>query len=74
VNTETQARKLLRRSHGWSGLEYWVAAQPWEVVSSGWAVKPDLQGWRFHLEPVPEGIRVSAVMLGALPAVWVVRG
>jgi len=34
---------------------------------------PDLEGWRFKLEVVPEGIRVSAAAPGSsVPAVWVV--
>jgi hypothetical protein len=72
--TEAQARNLLRKHYGLGWLERWLARQPWEVVPGGWAVKPDLEGWRFRVEPVPEGVRITASPgEGGAPAVWIVR-
>ncbi len=69
--TEAEARDLLQRCDGAGGLEAWMARQPWQAMPGGWTVKPDRQGWRFTLEPVPEGLRVTAAMPGTVqPAVW----
>ena len=70
--TEPEARDLLRQCDDIGGLEAWIAGRPWEVVPGGWSVAGDLQGWRFRLDPVRDGVRVSAFMPGALPAVWLV--
>jgi hypothetical protein len=70
--TEAEARRLLRRCDDPGGLEVWIVGQPWEAVPGGWRVIPDLEGWRFRLETIPGGLRVSASMPGALPAVWTV--
>jgi hypothetical protein len=54
-------------------IERWIAAQrPWEAVSGGWTVAGELQGWRFRVEAVPGGVRVSAFMGKGEPAMWVV--
>ncbi len=72
--TEAEARELLRRCDGLGGLEAWIAGQLWQPVPGGWSVRPGLlDGWRFRLEAVPEGGRVTAGEPGAGgPAVWVV--
>jgi hypothetical protein len=71
--TEAQVRNLLRQRYGLGGVERWIAGQPWEAVPGGWAVKPDLEGWRFLVEPVPEGVRITASPgEGGTPAVWTV--
>jgi hypothetical protein len=70
--TESEARDLLRRCDGLSDLEAWIAGRRWKATPEGWTVDGDLQGWRFRLEPVPEGVRVIAGMPDAEPAVWVV--
>jgi hypothetical protein len=69
---EAEARRLLRRCDDPGGLEAWIVGQPWEAVSGGWRVIPALHGWRFRLETIPGGLRVSTAMPGALPAVWTV--
>jgi hypothetical protein len=71
--TEAEARELLRRCDGPGGLEAWIARQSWRTVPGGWAVRKELEGWRFRLEAVPEGVRVIAGMPDAEPAVWVVE-
>jgi hypothetical protein len=72
--TEAQARNLLRRCRSIEGLERWMAGQPWEAAPGGWTVKPDLEGWHFRVEPVPEGVQIIASPGGGdAPAVWIVR-
>ena len=71
--TEAEARDLLRCCDGQGGIEAWIAGQRWQAVPGGWTVKPQLQGWRFRLEVVPEGLRVTAGEPRAGgPAGWVV--
>ncbi len=71
--TETEARAALAAFDGLGGLERWIAAQrPWEAVPGGWTVPGELQGWRFRVEPVPGGVRVTASMGKGEPAVWTV--
>jgi hypothetical protein len=73
--TEAEARRLLRDWPGIGGLEAWIAERRWKAIPGGWEVLPDLQGWRFKLEVVSGGIRVSAAAPGpGEPAVWIVRG
>ncbi len=71
--TEAKARVLLRDCGGFGGLEAWIAGRRWHVTSDGWIVDGMLQGWRFRVEVVADGLRLSA---GATddhaPAVWVV--
>ena len=75
VIIEAEARRLLRDCEGLGGLEAWIAWQRWQAVPGGWRVVPELLGWRFRLEVVPEGLRVTAGEPGASgPAGWVVRG
>src|SRR4051812_43466824 len=72
--TEAEARELLRRCDGIGGLEAWNAQQRWQMAPVGWIVRGELQGWRFRVEAVPEGLSVTAGEPGAGgPAVWVVR-
>jgi hypothetical protein len=70
--TEAQARDQLRRCDGQGGIEAWIAGRRWKAEGQGWTVAGDLQRWRFRVEPVLGGVRISATMPGALPAVWVV--
>jgi hypothetical protein len=70
--TKVEARTLLRQCDSVGRLEAWIADQPWEAVPGGWALVQDLQEWRFRVEPVPGGLRISAGMPGALPAVWTI--
>ncbi len=73
--TEAAARATLAAFDGLGGLERWIAAQrPWQAVPNGWTVPGELQGWRFRVEPVPGGVRVSASANGGEPAVWFVPG
>ncbi len=71
--TETEVRAALAAFDGLGGLERWIAAQrPWEPAQGGWTVPGQLQGWRFRVEPVPGGVRVTASAGGGSPAVWVI--
>jgi hypothetical protein len=71
--TEAEVRTALDAYDGVGGLERWIAAQrPWEAAQGGWTVPGELQGWRFRVEPVPGGIRVTASAGGGSSAVWVV--
>jgi hypothetical protein len=73
--TKAEARNLLRQFDGVAGLEAWIAEQRWQVVPDGWTVTKDLEGWRFRLVLVPEGIRLSATAPGSSPpAMWLVPG
>ena len=72
--TEAEARDLLRGCDGQGGIEAWIARQTWQPAPGGWSVKSELQGWRFRLEVVAEGLRVIAGEPGAGgPAAWLVR-
>ena len=71
--TEAEVRAALDAYDGVGGLERWIAAQrPWEAAQDGWTVPGELQGWRFRVEPVPGGVRVTASAGGGSPAVWVI--
>jgi hypothetical protein len=70
--TDVEARRLLRDWPG-AGEVAWIAQQQWQAAPGGWTVNGELQGWRFQIEIAAEGLRVSASMPGALPAVWLVR-
>ena len=70
--TEVQARAALAAFDGVGGLEPWIAEQWWLAVPGGWVVPEPFQGWRFRVEPTAGGVRVSAFMGGADPAVWIV--
>ena len=69
-----EARTLLDRFDGLGELESWIARQPWQAAPGGWTVVTELQGWRFRLTQVPEGLQVSArAPGGGAPAVWTVQ-
>jgi hypothetical protein len=68
--TENEARVALSALDGVGGLERWIAEQRWERAPDGWRVPGELQGWRFRVEPVPGGVRVTASAGGGSPAVW----
>jgi hypothetical protein len=73
--SEGEARVLLAGFDSVGGLEAWIAAQPWQLASGGWTVVLDLQGWRFRVEPVEDGLRLTGVPPGGgRPAVWTVPG
>jgi hypothetical protein len=70
--TEAEARAALAAYDAIGGIEPWIAARPWQVTPGGWAVAGELQGWRFRVEPVPEGLRVTASSGKGSPATWIV--
>ena len=71
--TEAEARDLQARCDDIGSLERWAAGRPWRATPTGWQVAGELQRWRFELGPVPEGLRVSAIMRGvAKPTIWIV--
>jgi hypothetical protein len=70
--TEADAYVLLHDCGGVSGLEAWIAVRRWQAVPGGWTAAGELQGWRFHLEPVVGGLRIAASAPGGAPAVWIV--
>ena len=70
--TEDQARVVLAAFNSFDGLEAWIAERPWLAVPGGWVVTEPRYGWRFRVQIVPGGIRVSAFEGDAEPAVWVV--
>jgi hypothetical protein len=71
--TEADARVLLREWPGVGGIEAWIAGRRWHATPDGWAVDGTLQGWRFRVEVVVEGLRLSARATDDhAPAVWVV--
>jgi hypothetical protein len=41
-----------------------MAEQEWKATPNGWTVAGELQGWRSRVEPVAEGVRVTAAMTG----------
>ena len=69
--TEAEARAALRAFVGVGDIEPWIAGRPWQAAPGGWMVAGELQGWRFRLEAVPGGVRVTAMGKGE-PAVWTV--
>ena len=71
--TEAEARDLLRRWRGAGGLEAWMAERRWQATPDGWTVVGELQGWRFRIEVVAEGLRLSARATDDhAPAIWTV--
>ena len=70
--TEDQARAALAAFDGVGGLERWIAEQRWNAVPGGWVVPEPFQGWRFRVEPVVGGVRVTGHMRSGAPAVWYV--
>jgi hypothetical protein len=72
--TEAEAREILRLGDH-DGYEAWLAAEAWIATPKGWRVVGKRDGWNFTLEPVPDGVIVSAFPLGprSRPAVWVVE-
>jgi hypothetical protein len=66
--TEAEARDLLRAHQGVGGLEPWMAVQRWQLSRA-------MDGWRFRLQPIEDGLRVSASAPGGgTPAIWLVKG
>ena len=53
-------------------VERWIADQRWEPIPGGWRVRERYQGWRFRVEPVAGGVRVTAFVDKGEPAAWVV--
>ena len=72
--TEAEARGLLRAYRGYGMVDRWIAEQPWQAAPDGWTVTGALQGWQFHVEVIPAGLRIRAGEPGAVPAVWIVKG
>ncbi len=73
--TEAEARDLLRDWPGVGGLEAWIAERRWQRVPDGWTVAGTLHGWRFRIEIVTGGLRLSATATDDhAPAVWTVTG
>jgi hypothetical protein len=68
---EEQARAALAAFDG-VGVGRWIAAQRWNAVPGGWVVPEGFQGWRFRLEPVAGGVRVTGHMRKGAPALWFV--
>ena len=72
--TEADARALLRAWPGLRGIEAWIAGCRWYATAAGWTVDGTLQGWRFRVEGVTDGLRLSARATDDhAPAVWQVR-
>ena len=72
--TEAEARAALVAFDAGGELERWIAGQPWLAAPGGWVVPEPLQGWRFRVEPVVGGARVTAFMDNGEPAAWIVPG
>ena len=70
--TEAEARAALAAFDGVGGLEAWIAERPWLAVPGGWVAPAPFQGWRFRVEPVAGGVRVTALADKGEPAAWVV--
>ena len=70
--TEKEARALLGASGGISYVEAWIAEQPWRSVPNGWTVIGDLEARQFQLQPVEDGLRVTAFAPEAAPKTWIV--
>ncbi len=70
--TEAEARAALRAFDGVGGLERWIAAQPWHAAPGGWVVPEPFQGLRFRVEPMADGVRVTAFLDKGEPAAWIV--
>ena len=72
--TEAEARALLCDWPGVGGVEAWIAGRRWHATPDGWTVDGMLQGWRFEVEVVAAGLRLSARATDDhAPAVWQVR-
>jgi hypothetical protein len=70
--TEAETRALLRDWPGVGDLEAWIAEQPWQPRPGGWTVPGELQGWRFRIEVIGDGLRIIAGPPGVVPARWMV--
>ncbi len=70
--TEEQARAALAAFDAIGGMERWIAEQPWLAAPGGWVVPEPFQGWRFRVEPVAGGVRVTAFLDKGEPAAWIV--
>jgi hypothetical protein len=71
--TEAEARVLLRDCGGVGGMEAWIAEQPWQAVPGGWMVTGEMQGWRFKIDVIAGGLRITAGEPDrGDPAVWIV--
>ena len=66
--TEAEARAALQAFVAVSGLERWIAEQRWEPIPGGWRVRERFGGWRFRVEPSPDGVRVVMSARGGEPA------
>ena len=52
-----------------------MAVQPWCSAQGSWQLSRDLDGWRFRLQLIEDGLRVTAGAPGiGAPAVWLVKG
>jgi hypothetical protein len=70
--TEAEVRAALRTFVAAGEIEQWIAEQWWEAVPGGWRVRAQLQAWRFRLEPVRGGVRVTVCGTGGQPADWII--
>jgi hypothetical protein len=71
--TEAEARVLLRDWPGVGSVEAWIAGRRWHATPDGWTVGGMLQGWRFRVEAVADGLRLSARATDDdAPAIWMV--
>jgi hypothetical protein len=51
-----------------------MAMQPWRPASGGWQLSRDIDDWRFRVEPIEDGLRLTATAPGGgAPAVWLVK-
>lgn len=72
--TEVEARDILRAHQSVGGLEPWLAAQPWRPAPGGWQVSRAMDGCRFRILPIEDGVRLTASAPGGgAPAVWLVQ-
>ena len=69
--TEAEARAVLLAFVAVGEIERWIAEQRWEAVAAVGGREP-LNGWRFRLEPVADGVRVIMSGRGGEPAAWIV--
>ena len=71
--TEADARVLLHNWPGIGGLEAWIAGRRWKAAPGGWTVSGELQGWRFRIDVIAGGLRITtSALVIADPTVRVV--
>jgi hypothetical protein len=71
--TEAEARAALRAFVAVDGIEQWIAERRWKPVrDGGWWVQGRFHGWRFLVQPVAGGLRVTMSAAGEEPASWFV--